>query len=56
MGKSARSRWLSSTRFSRMIKVDFTRSPLIPMASALCSSAAMIISLMPIFMPRLMTS
>ena len=38
------------------VSVDFTSRPLMPMASALCSSAAMIISLMPILMPRLMTS
>ena len=39
-----------------MINVDFTRSPLMPMASALCSSAAMMISLMPILIPRFTTS
>ena len=40
-------RSFSSSRFSRMISVDLTRRPLMPMASALCSSAAAIISLMP---------
>ena len=39
-----------------MMSVDFTSRPLIPMASALCSSAAATISLMPTLMPRLTTS
>ena len=54
MSESDRS--FSSTRFSRMISVDFTSRPLMPMASALCSSAALTISLMPTLMPRLTTS
>ena len=49
-------RSFSSTRFSRMISVDLTSRPLMPMASALCSSTALTISLMPILMPRLTTS
>ena len=39
-----------------MMSVDFTSSPLMPMASALCSSAAWSISAMPTLMPRLTTS
>ena len=39
-----------------MINVDLTRSPLIPRASAWCSSTALSISFTPTLMPRLITS
>ena len=45
-----------SSRFSRMINVLFTKRPLIPRASAWCSSRALNISLTPTLMPRLKTS
>ena len=46
----------SSSRFSRMMSVDFTRRPLIPIASAFTSTAFSIISAIEILIPRLMTS
>ena len=39
-----------------MIRVDFTSSPLMPMASAPVSSRAATISAMPTLMPRLFTA
>ena len=48
----ARLRVFISSRFSRMMSVDFTSSPLMPMASALWSSAAWSISPMLTLMPR----
>ena len=49
-------RWFSSSRLSRMISVDLTRSPDMPIASAPTSTALSIISLIEILMPRLWTS
>jgi hypothetical protein len=50
------SRRFSSSRFSRMISVLFTSSPLIPMASASTSRAFSTISVTATLMPRLKTS
>ncbi|CAM5366484.1 hypothetical protein STANM309S_04842 [Streptomyces tanashiensis] len=52
---AASSRWFSSSRFSFMITVDFTRRPDMPMTSALCSSAASRIAETGCLMPMLTT-
>ena len=55
-GMSARPSAFSSSRLSRMISVDFTSRPLMPMASASTSLALAIMSAIGTLMPRLWTS